>query len=270
MPISPFKVAFLSAAALALIAFGATTVRGAEEPADGPVVGHTTWDARTTVGTVVAERPQTARLFELLDIDYCCGGARTLGDVAGARGLAVDRLLQVLLLLRDGGEVAAGRDWTVAPLGELMDHIVATHHAFLRRELPRLVGLVGTVTRVHGGTHPELAEVQAVYVGLQAALMPHLEDEERNVFPALRDPSAVPAADRAAMLGRLADDHDHAGAALHRLRALTRGFTPPADACALYTQMLQGLLALERDLHMHVHLENNVLLPRAREALGAR
>ena len=229
------------------------------------------WQATTTVGQVVAERPATARIFELLGIDYCCGGKSTLQAAAQAKGVDAQALLAALLVVGPPtGDNAASTDWTKATLPTLMDHIVTTHHAYLRRELPRLSGILATVTRVHGEAHPELAEIQRTYAVLASELPPHLDEEEQRVFPAIREAAQAESPDaktRAAlrkMLAGLDEDHDAAGAALHRLRTLTKEYTLPKDACRLYTALYNGLKALERDLHMHVHLENNVLHPRAR------
>jgi regulator of cell morphogenesis and NO signaling len=223
------------------------------------------WDATTTVGVVVAQRPATARIFELLKVDYCCGGASTLAAAAEKAGVEVDRLLAALAVV--GGPVGSEgmRDWTKVPIPEVLDHVVATHHAFLRRELPRLEGIVTKVAQVHGARHPELAEVRSTYLGLVAELRKHMAAEEERAFPALR---AALASGRGhtpeamALFATLRADHDAAGAALHRLREITRGFECPADACTLYRQMLAGLEALEQDMHAHVHLENVVALPR--------
>ncbi|HVG94605.1 MAG TPA: hemerythrin domain-containing protein, partial [Planctomycetota bacterium] len=164
------------------------------------------------------------------------------------------------------------RSWVDAPLPDLIDHIEATHHVYLREELPRLSEIVAKVREVHVAAHPEMEEIAAVYARLAAALPPHLEHEEKTAFPAVRafaggDASARDAALRG--LEQMKAEHDEAGAALHDLRRLTRGFEVPADACNLYRRMLAGFLELEEDTHRHVHLENNVLFPRA-SALAAR
>ncbi len=224
------------------------------------------WAPTTTIGAVVAARPRTARLFELVGVDYCCGGKQTLAAAAEEKGLDTARLIEALLAMSGTAPESGERDWRKAPLGELMDHIIDTHHAFLRRELPRLTGLVATVTRVHGEAHPELIEVKQLYAALRKDIGPHLESEETMVFPAIRALPATKAADVEKLLEGMRTEHDHVGGLLHRLRELTDGYKHPEDACVLYGQMLDGLAALERDLHTHVHIENEVLLPRALEA----
>ena len=221
------------------------------------------WTQASRVGDVVAAQPESARLFELLEIDYCCGGAQTLGEAAQARGVDAERLIGVLAQARAAGPEPS---WVDAPLGELIDHIVATYHVRLRSDLPRLAGIVTKVGQVHGESHPELAEVGRLYARLSSAIAPHLALEEERVFPAI----LAGAAETRGLLEQMQTEHDDVGGMLHRMRELTLGFAVPEDACVLYTQMMKGLEALEGDLHAHVHLENNVLRPRVLAATPAR
>lgn len=221
------------------------------------------WTAETPIGQIVAAVPATVRIFELMKIDYCCGGERPLATAAEEQSVDVDALLAALAVVGTQSGPAAGPLWNERPLTELVDHIVSTHHVFLRRELPRLAEIIATVTEVHGESHPELAEVQATFQALQAELTPHLRHEEDIIFPAIRKlDQEAPTEALLTALRRMRHEHDGAGAALHTLRRLTGDYTPPADACSLFKEMLRGLLALEEDTLRHVHLENNVLLPR--------
>lgn len=221
-------------------------------------------DAQRTVGELVTERPGRARVFERLEIDYCCGGKRPLEDACAAKGLDPGAVAAMLEALEEsGGEEP---DWTTATLGELCDHIVETHHAYLRDELPRLTFLVGKVASAHGNRHPELADVAQTYEGLAAELADHMLKEERVLFPACRrleEGEEILAAGLAAPIAVMEDEHAAVGAALERLHELTGGYAPPADACNSYRAMLDGLATLELDLHEHIHEENNILFPRA-------
>lgn len=221
-----------------------------------------------TVGAIVADVPNAARLFELVGIDYCCGGEATLAQAAEERELDVQRLITVLGMLGGTSGHEAERSWVDAPLDELIKHIVDKHHAYLRRELPRLKEIVETVVRVHREEHPELVEVGTLYAALHAEMTPHLEMEEREVFPAILSLDAGSATLAKRLLKQLRTEHDDVGQSLHRVRALTNDYTPPSDACTLYKEMLKGLEELERDLHVHVHLENNVLIPRAEKLVA--
>jgi regulator of cell morphogenesis and NO signaling len=228
-----------------------------------------TWTVETTVGKIVADRPETARVLDLVGIDYCCGGHLPLQEAATAQNVDPAQLLNALLAV--GASTTSGeyRDWQQAELSELIDHVVSTHHTWLRRELPTLSETTQTVLRVHGDTHSELAEVAATLERIRTAVFPHLDEEEQHLFPALRDlADGNASADIEEQLASMQTDHEALGADLHRLRELTNGFAEPADACAKYREMLTGLSALEGDMHQHVHLENNVLLPKVQSLLA--
>lgn len=223
------------------------------------------------VGQLVAERPGRARVFERLGIDYCCGGRRTLSEACLAQGLNVQT---VIAELREGDRKSAAVDeahWAAVPLEELITNILDTHHAYLRRELPRLTEITAKVRGVHGERHPELAEVQETYNALRAELELHMTKEERVLFPmikAMESSQILEGAHGGSVrnpIRVMQHEHDSAGAALAHLRKLTRDFEPPADGCNTYRAMLHSLAELEADLHQHIHKENNILFPRAME-----
>lgn len=219
-------------------------------------------DSRRKVGDLVTERPARSRVFERFRIDYCCGGRRPLDDACREAGVETGR---VIAALREA-ETAPGpedRDWAEASSADLVAHIVSVHHGFLRRELPRLDKLIVKVVRAHGAKHPALARVHATYDGLRRELAQHMAKEERILFPAIVQAGDGPA--RGSFDGPIhvmEGEHTSAGAALERLRELTGDYTPPADACNTFRAMLDGLAELERDLHRHIHEENNILFPR--------
>lgn len=236
-----------------------------QSASDGASLDHQ-WTKTTTIGQIVADRPQAARIFELVEIDYCCGGQTSLGDAALEKQINVDKLLAALFAVGAPNQESEQRNWQEVAIGELMDHIVARHHTWLRRELPPLVETTKTVHRVHGKEHSELKQIADIVEKLPDAVLPHLAYEEQTVFPAIRTLATGNPMKRVAhFLEEMRTDHDELGEQLHLLRKLTDGFAVPEDACAKYKEMLTRLEALERDLHIHVHLENNVLLPRALE-----
>lgn len=221
-------------------------------------------DPSTPLGTIVTEHPGLARRLEGLGLDYCCGGRRSLGDACADRGLdAAD----VAAVLADAVEPAPPAEWATMAPEQLVDHIEATHHAYLHAELPRLEALMAKVDGAHGARHPELSFVRATFEELVADLDPHLAKEERILFPAVRaqaDPAAVVAGGMTDLGGPvrvMLVEHDRAGELLARLRSLTDGYTTPADGCASYRALYEGLAELEADTHLHVHKENNVLFP---------
>jgi regulator of cell morphogenesis and NO signaling len=224
-----------------------------------------------TVGSVVVHAPQLARVFEELQIDYCCGGKRSLEDVCRERQLDLPALIERLTRAQAVSPAAPGEAWSTAPLAALCDHIERTHHDYLRQELPRLTALVAKVAHVHATNHQELATVEAVFAELRAELEPHMMNEERVLFPAIRylestgQAMQFPFGSLKNPIRAMVNEHDHAGDALARLRQLTADYVPPAGACNTYRVMLDGLATLERDMHQHVHKENNILFPRAVE-----
>lgn len=224
----------------------------------------------STIGTLVADDARRTRVFERLGIDYCCGGQRSLAEACAQRGLDPHTVAQVLEAAEAADDASSdATDWRERPLDELIDHIEDTHHAFLRRELPRLTELIHKVARVHGDTAPWMVDVKTVFDVLRVELEAHMRKEEETVFPLIQTLAAggeLPAASDLGTdpIGLMEEEHDEAGAALKRMRTLTNGYTPPEEACGTFRAALEGLARLEADMHQHVHKENNVLFPRAR------
>ena len=224
-----------------------------------------------SVGAIVAEYPATMRLFEALGIDYCCGGKMPLAEAARGVNMPVERVIAVLqaaMLQAPAGE----RNWQTAPLDELMEHIVQQHHTFMRRELPRIAEMLAKVRRAHGERHGDVLEPLAeTFNALRLELEQHLEKEETVTFPAIRMVLTGQADERARQtIVELEHEHEVAGEALARMRTLTNDYHTPADACATYCGLYNALQDMERDLHEHIHLENNVLFPRTREVLASQ
>ena len=212
-----------------------------------------------TVGRIAAEHPLATRVFARHQIDYCCGGGRPLGEVCAAKGLDPDVVLEEIAM--EIGPAASVTDWSRAPLSSLIDHIVNTYHVSLAEELPRLEGMAAKVVRVHGDKDPvRLAEMHAVMAALRAELEDHMLKEEQILFPMIRRGHGAGANGPVAVMLR---EHTEAGAALARLRALTDDYVAPEGACNTWRALFAGLAALETALHEHIHLENNILFPRA-------
>lgn len=222
------------------------------------------------MGELVAERPGRSRIFQALNIDFCCQGSRTLREACQRRGVAADVAVEQLEAeLSD--QSAPLENPAELPPAELAAYIVDTHHSFLRRELPRLHAMAERVAQVHGSHTPALVEMFRVFVGMEAELAEHMMKEEQILFPAIVTMSrgeSVPR-DLDGPIQCMLHEHEDVGAALARLRTLSQGFHPPADACNTYRALFAGLHDLEEDVHRHVHLENAVLFPAA-EAMAAR
>ncbi len=229
-----------------------------------------TLDLDTKVGDLVMAWPQAMRYLEDQGVDYCCGGHRTLREASVAAGLLPEAILAALASLEAPVAGASSpQAWMDASLTELLAHIEATHHAYLRTELPRLDLLLGKVLAAHGENHPELDEVFDLFQALASDLMPHLMKEEQILFPFIRRMDAGQAAEACfasvqSPIRVMEAEHEAVGSLLGRLRAGTNGYTTPADGCATFRALYQGFKALEEDLHRHIYLENQILHPRAR------
>jgi len=230
--------------------------------------------AEKTIGEMVAQNPARARLFEKLGIDYCCGGKQSLEDACRARGLDAASVAQVLEAL-DETDGAGQENWSRRSLKDLIDNILSTHHAYLKRELPRLAEIVNKVATVHGGNHAELKDVRYTFSLLKAELDEHMMKEENILFPTIiametggQGPLHWGGIDRP--IAVMEHEHDNAGRALATLRQLTADRRVPDDACNTYRVMLSSLAELESDLHEHISKENNILFPRAMDLARSR
>jgi|SRR5579884_449942 len=226
-----------------------------------------------TVREIAIENPASTRVFEALGIDYCCGGRRTLTDACASAGVDLNRLLGLLDEASRHNDETSANGWETKPLRELVGHIVGRHHAFMRAETPRLQGLLAKVVSKHGPDHPEVVEIEKLFVAISQELATHLFKEEQVLFPYIQKmEQAVSegAKPEAAFFGtvqrpisNMIADHDDAGALLARMRGLSNGYEAPPEACPTFVAAYRGLDEFERDLHQHVHLENNILFPRA-------
>jgi regulator of cell morphogenesis and NO signaling len=205
-----------------------------------------------------------------MGIDYCCGGRVTLAEVCRKRNLDPAALLEQFRM-DDGSGAGYDLDPVALSLSELCDHIVDTHHAYLRRELTGIASLLRKVVPAHGERHPELPRVAQTFGAFAAEMMTHLLKEEQILFPLIkqleagRRPPGSPCGGVKNPIAVMEAEHDDAGKAMRLLRELTGNYTPPADACTTYRALLRALGELEQDLHRHVHKENNILFPRACE-----
>lgn len=225
-----------------------------------------------TVGEIVAGDSRAAAVFEQFGIDFCCGGRLQLVDAcrqATAEPAAVVRALEALPPVADQCDDVAS--W---PPERIIDHIVSTHHAYLRSALPAIAQHLRKLVDAHGTQHPELAHTASRFEALRGDFEQHLIKEEQVLFPYVRDLAVRRAEIGISMspfgtvenpIRMLEREHLEAGEAMHTIRELTNGYAVPADGCATYALCMAELLRFEQDLHRHVHLENNVLFPKAVE-----
>jgi regulator of cell morphogenesis and NO signaling len=229
-----------------------------------------------TVGELALENPGATRVFEKLGIDYCCGGGQTLEQACQAAHLPINQVADSLAAASQSASATApARNWQAEPLSELLAHIRSTHHVYTREEIARLGPLFDKVCSVHGKNHPELLRLREVFSGLAEELTTHLMKEEMVLFPyILRMEEAVVAKEPVLPppfgtvrnpVTMMRNEHDEAGSALRNMREVANGYAAPPDACVSFQTLYQALAAFEADLHQHIHLENNVLFPRAIE-----
>ena len=224
----------------------------------------------TTVAEIAAEYPASVRIFQRYGIDFCCGGKRAVREACEEQGLSFDEVEKAIVSAIDAADDV--RDWTHAPLRELTEHIVSTYHDALREQLPRLERTAAKVAQVHGGKSRNLARIKDALGELSAELNQHMWKEEMILFRAIR---AIEAGVVRAGMGISApiavmeQEHDHAGRLLAELRQLTDDYVVPEWGCATVRALYDGLAELEASMHVHVHLENNVLFPRALQLAAA-
>ena len=226
-----------------------------------------------TVREVALDLPESKRLFEELKIDYCCGGHRPLTEACASAGLEINQVMELLANVSTSKAAADGIDFQKLTLSGLIDHILETHHTFTKTEVSRLEALTDKVINAHGENHRELIRVGELVGLLCRDLNPHMFKEEQILFP------YIVTMEQARLQGRpipfppfgtvnnpirmMMMEHDTVGDLLRDLRVVTNDYKLPADACMSYEALFQALEGLEKDLHQHIHLENNLLFPKA-------
>jgi regulator of cell morphogenesis and NO signaling len=224
-----------------------------------------------TIGQLAVEFPNSVRLFEKLGIDYCCEGNRSLQDACEEAGIEVEEITNSLEFTTT--PEVPNDDFLTLPLNELITYIVEKHHAYTKSEIQRLRLLIAKVCDVHETRHPELIHLKSRLQELFAELEPHMLKEECVLFPYVtRMQEAIdnqhymstpPFRTVTNPVRMLTLEHEGAGYLMKQIRRLTNNYMVPEDACASFTALYQALEEFDRDLHQHIHLENNILFPRA-------
>lgn len=225
--------------------------------------------SETQVRDIAVEVPTAIPVLERFGIDFCCGGKHTLAEACTQRDVNLGPVLQELELQQRKTD-APEAGWQNAPLKDLAEYIVSRHHAFAREQIQLIGGLMTKVEARHGENHPEIAQVAKVFAVVSAELAHHFVCEETILFPYIEKLEGDRQATLPPMFGsveqpiaRMMADHDQAGEELRELRGLTGNYKPPTAACPTWRALYRALEDLERDLHQHIHLENNILFPRA-------
>jgi len=227
-----------------------------------------------TVGEIVAEDYRAAGVFKQFGLDFCCGGGTPVAEACEQNGIDVDNLLDELeAVTTDGDDSHNYKEWSP---DLLIDYIEQRHHRFVRDKLPEIESYAKKVAKVHGSRHAELNEIRDEFLMLKDELLEHLQKEEQMLFPYIKE--LVKSEENGEIMDKrpsfgeveapvrlMEIEHDEAGDSMEKIQELSNNFTPPEDACASYRVLFQNLEGFQDDLHKHVHLENNVLFPKALE-----
>jgi regulator of cell morphogenesis and NO signaling len=225
-----------------------------------------------TIGSFVAEDFRTAAVFSKYRIDFCCKGNRTVTEVCDKQNIDADTLLENVLQVVQS-ENNGSIDFNSWPLDLLADYIEKTHHRYVEEKTNVLLPFLDKLCKVHGANHPELFKINELFIGCAGELSQHMKKEELVLFPfvkrmvktresdgILSQPSFGTVSNPIAMMMH---EHDNEGQRFREIAALTNDYTPPADACTTYRVTFAMLREFEADLHKHIHLENNILFPKA-------
>ena len=221
----------------------------------------------TRIGDIVAKDFRAAAVFQRFGIDFCCGGARSVNEACRKASIDPGAVVGALNALQPADEsVDDASTWS---LDLLVTHIVDTHHAYIRSSGPAISSYLEKLVKVHGARHPELSRVAATFNHIHQELMPHMMKEEHVLFPYVTElakgvtSASSPFGTVENPIRMLEREHEEVGEAMRLIRELTNDFTPPSDGCTTYRVCFAELERFELDLHRHVHLENNVLFPKA-------
>ena len=226
----------------------------------------------TTIGEIVAHDFRTAAVFSKHGIDFCCKGQRSIEEVCTKNNLSSSSLTQELndVMGNKGGESIDYKSW---PLDLLADYVEKKHHRYVEEKTPTLIQFLNKLCKVHGATHPELFEITSLFTSSAEDLAAHMKKEESILFPFIRKMVEAKAQSRAIAaphfgsvenpVEMMKHEHEVEGDRFRKIVILTDNYTPPADACNTYKVTFAMLQEFEQDLHTHIHIENNIMFPRA-------
>lgn len=227
----------------------------------------------TLIGQLVAQDYKTAAVFTSHKIDFCCNGNRTLAEACAENNIDTTLLIEQLAIATQQQQITTV-DYNNWPLDLLADYIEKKHHRYVEKKIQEITPFLDKVVRVHSDRHPELLEVQQLFNVSAGELAQHMKKEELMLFPFIRKMVAASASGARveAPFGTVQNpirmmmhDHDGEGERFRKIQELTNGYTPPSDACNTYKVTYALLKEFEEDLHLHIHLENNILFPKSIE-----
>lgn len=226
-----------------------------------------------TIGEMVTKDFRKAEVFKKFGIDFCCGGKKTLSETCQRKGIDVVEVEKELKAI-DESNTTQTLDFKVMPLDQLADYIVEKHHKYVVDAIPVIEEYFTKLVRVHGERHPELKEIFSKFINVKSELTTHMYKEENILFPFIK--SLVSKKNNGEMItshfgsvknpiNMMEHEHETVGEFFEEINELTNNYNPPADACATYRIGFLKLKEFEDDLHVHIHLENNILFPKAIE-----
>jgi len=232
-----------------------------------------------TIADAIIAYPVLRPLFEKFGFDYCCGGKQPFREAVKESGLTLEKVLedcyrQIAEAKPSAGVDNSSRDWSTSSLTDLANHIETTHHVYTRGALERIDQLLAKVQRAHSGAHGAMLDAaRRHFNAVRDELSAHMPKEESILFPAMRaleaylsgaaDKPQFPFGTIAKPIEQMVAEHEEAGDALAELRKATQGYELPQDSCPTFEAMYEAMVELERDVHLHIHLENNILFPRS-------
>ena len=221
---------------------------------------------QTKIGDIVTKDFRAAEVFKKAGIDFCCGGSQSLEDACRNKKLDVAEIESELEKL-ENSEPGSSHKFNEWKLDFLCDYIVNTHHQTVMKLLPELTFYTQKIAEVHGDNHPELSEIANLFAQVDTELRQHLRNEEEVLFPSIREVLKTNSAESKATIiseiTRMTGEHEFAGGAMDKINELSHHYAVPEDGCNTYRVAYKLLEQFEDDLHIHVHLENNILYPKA-------
>jgi regulator of cell morphogenesis and NO signaling len=229
------------------------------------------FNVETRVNEIALSNPGARRILEDAGVDYCCGGGKSLYEPCLRANVSAEIILD---RLQQNSEFARSDEsgWTKAPLAALTHHILERHHGYIRDVIPRLRGMLAKVREKHGNNHREVGEIERLFGDIAREMLMHMQKEEQILFPYIdaleRSANGADALEPPFFqtvrnpIYSMMQEHDAAGELVRKIRAASNGYQAPADACTTFKAAYQELQRFEEDLHLHVHLENNILFPR--------
>ena len=232
------------------------------------------FNEETKVKDVALSNSAARQILEDAGLDYCCGGGKSLHEACLHADVPAE---QILNRLRENSKHVSSDEanWTSAPLSDLTRHIFERHHRYVREAIPRIRTLLDKVGAKHGERHPEITGIQTLFIEVGQEMIMHMQKEEQILFPYIDALARARSAHGSVEppffqtvrnpIQAMMKEHDAAGELVKQIRKASSEYTAPADACTSYKALYQDLREFEADLHQHVHLENNILFPRAVE-----